>query len=358
MKILIATGLFPPESGGPATYAQLLAEELPKRGFEVDVLPFRRVRHLPPIVRHIAYFLACLSRALRAELIYAQDTVSVGLPAALAALVSRKRLFVRVPGDHAWEQGRQRFGVVDELERFQEKRYGWRVEIIRAIERFVARRADVVVVPSEYMQRIVRLWGVREERIHRIYSSISLPALYEPPSERPAGFLLVTAARLVPWKGIDALIRITKGSNWTLVVVGDGPDRGRLEHMASAEGGADRVRFVGQLSRAKTMGWIKSADVFVLNSTYEGLSYLLVEAMALGTPVVATSVGGNPELVDEKTGLLVAPHDGEALVRAIEGIRNTPDAARERAREAYARVANGFSSESAIRALSALINRV
>lgn len=359
MRVLIAAGLFPPESGGPATYAQLLADELPQRGFEVDVLPFARVRRLPPIVRHIAYFLSCLSRASRADLIYAQDTVSVGLSASLVALVLRKRFFVRVPGDHAWEQGRQRFGVVDDLERFQEKRYDWRVEAIRAIGRFVARRADAVIVPSEYMKHIVRRWGVSESRIQRIYSSVSLPALYESPSERTAGFLLVTAARLVPWKGIDELIHLVSDMpDWTLVIVGDGPDRARLERIASAEKGASRIRFVGQLSRVQTMGWIKSADVFVLNSTYEGLSYLLVEAMALGTPVVATSVGGNPELVDEKTGLLVASHDREALVRAIESVQKDPAAAQNRARAAHARVASGFSSESAIRSLADLLNRV
>ena len=57
MKIVLATGIYPPEIGGPATYARILEEEMPRRGIEVTVYPFRAVRHLPRIVRHVAYFL-------------------------------------------------------------------------------------------------------------------------------------------------------------------------------------------------------------------------------------------------------------------------------------------------------------
>ena len=133
MRVLIATGLYPPESGGPATYTKLLEERLPAlpaqagRGFTVSVLPFSTVRHLPKLLRHVAYFAVCWRMARRADVVYAQDTVSVGLPAALAAQCAGKKFVVRVPGDYAWEQGRQRFCVSDELDAFQAKRYGWRL---------------------------------------------------------------------------------------------------------------------------------------------------------------------------------------------------------------------------------------
>src|SRR3990167_7698484 len=98
MRILIATGLYPPESGGPATYARLLEEYLPARGFGVSVLPFSRVRHLPLGVRHMAYFFRCFCMTFRADVVFAQDTVSVGLPAALATRLAGKKFLVRVPG--------------------------------------------------------------------------------------------------------------------------------------------------------------------------------------------------------------------------------------------------------------------
>src|SRR5581483_7846403 len=85
MRIFVATGLYPPEPGGPATYTRLLEESLPARGFKVSVLPFRRVRWLPPGVRHAAYFALSVFYALGADIVYAQDAFSVGVPASLAA---------------------------------------------------------------------------------------------------------------------------------------------------------------------------------------------------------------------------------------------------------------------------------
>lgn len=314
-KVLIATGLYSPESGGPATYTKLLEERLPKLGFEVSVLPFSTVRHLPLGIRHLAYFGKCLARAGLVDIIYAQDTVSVGFPAALAAFISGKKFIVRVPGDYAWEQARQRFGVEEELEAFQHRTYGPRVGLLRALQQFTAQRADVVVVPSEYMKKIVAGWEVPEQKIHRIYSSIELPVPLQPLKNRPKGFLVVTIARLVPWKGLDGLMRVIMSEKgWDLKIVANMP-------------------------RAEAMGWVKAADVFALNSTYEGLSHALVEAMSLGTPIVATRVGGNPELIEDKVdGLLIPPKDDEALRAALKAVHDDPKAAKARAETARAKL--------------------
>jgi glycosyltransferase involved in cell wall biosynthesis len=332
MEILIATGIYPPESGGPATYSKLLEDRLPGLGVRVRVLPFRVVRHLPPGIRHAAYFFKVLSLARGTDVVYALDTVSVGLPAMLAAALLGKKFMVRVPGDYAWEQGRQRFGVADELDDFQTKRYGWRVELLRAIQKWVVRRAVATVVPSEYMKNVVGRWGA-PARVHRIYSSITLPPQYELPAQRPEGFLVLSIARPVPWKGLEGLARaVARNPSWTLKVVNG-------------------------LPHPQAMGWLKTADVFVLNSTYEGLSHLLVEAMALGTPVIATRVGGNPELVTDGTGLLIDVKDDEQLYRAITEVYDNPGAARERAHKALEKVRE-FSIDTAIHQIVALLKRV
>jgi hypothetical protein len=75
--------------------------------------------------------------ALSVDIVYAQDAVSVGLPASLAARIAGKKYMVRIPGDYAWEQGRQRWGVEAELDAFQTKKYGWRVECVRSIQKSV-----------------------------------------------------------------------------------------------------------------------------------------------------------------------------------------------------------------------------
>lgn len=330
MRILIATGLYPPQSGGPATYAALLNERLPARGFELRVLPFAEVSRVPKFLRHAAYFFKCLRAARGVAVIYALDTVSVGLPAALAAAVSGKKFLVRVPGDYAWEQGRQRFGVADELDAFQHKSYGLRVGLLRAAQNFVVKRAKKVIVPSAYMQKIAGGWGVKNAQV--IYSSVEMPAVAA--VERPAGFLVVSTGRRVPWKGFEALERtVAREPAWQLKICENMP-------------------------RAQALGWVKAASVFVLNSTYEGLSHALVEAMMLGTPVVATRAGGNPELVEDGVnGLLIEPKNDEALHAALKKIETDPDAAARRAAAAKLR-AQDFSIDKTIGQLCELLKTI
>lgn len=333
MRLLIATGLYPPETGGPATYTKLLEEQLPSHGITVDVLAFARVRILPPGIRHILYFLMCVHRAKDADIVFAQDTVSVGLPACVAAKILGKKFLVRVPGDYAWEQGRSRFGITDSLDRFQTKRYSWRVELLRNLQRFVLGCATTVVVPSNYLG-IIMSHFVPQNRIATIYNGIDLNLKAEPPKDRQQGFLIVSHGRPVPWKGFDALERVAKRDpSWQL-------------------------RILPQMSRARALGWVKVADVFVNNSTYEGLSHALLEAMALGTPIIATAVGGNPELIDDGVdGLLVPPQQDDALFGALQHVACDPGAAHARAAHAKEKVKR-FAISTTVGEVAALLKRI
>ncbi len=342
MSIVIATPLYPPEIGGPATYAKLLAEGLPACGMdstgspqvEVTVVKFSEVRHLPKIIRHIAYFWR-VRRALRgADMVLALDPVSVGLPACIATWLVKKPFVVKIVGDYAWEQGRQRFGITATLDKFvKEKNVPFAVRILRRIQTRVARSATRVIVPSEYLKGIVEAWGIFGDKIEVIYNSIELPASLKT-IERPKGFLVVSSGRRVPWKGFEAIERVVaREPSWDFFL---------------AEG----------LSRAEALGWVKSADVFVLNSSYEGLSHALLEAMMLGTPIIATNVGGNPELIEDgKTGLLVPSGDEEALYAALRIVEQDPAAARDRAAAAQ-EFAKQFSTETMLEATATLLQHV
>lgn len=167
ITILIATGLYPPDVGGPATFSKLLMEELPKRGFGVSVVSFGEVRHLPKVVRHVVYFFKILKRGKHADVIFAQDPVSVGFPAFFAALLLRKRFILKVVGDYAWEQWMQRQRRNTDIvtpEAFQKRRYDILTQLRRSMERFVARRAHKLIVPSNYLKSIVMYWGVDEKK--------------------------------------------------------------------------------------------------------------------------------------------------------------------------------------------------
>ncbi|MBP6924266.1 MAG: glycosyltransferase family 4 protein [Candidatus Pacebacteria bacterium] len=321
MKVLIATGLYPPEIGGPATYTVLLEKELPKLGYSVDVVAFTRSTKFPRVIRHIHFFLRVIKHAVSADLIFAQDVSSAGFPAWLVAKILGKRFFIRVPGDYAWEQSTQRFGVKEGIDEFQNKKYSFKVETLRLVQKIVTKYADIVVTPSNYFKHLVTNWGVNPKKVHAIYNGVDLDIKADLP-EKVGKKMIVTSGRLVPWKGFDVLIKIMKDlPDWDLVILGSGPEEERLKELSVRCNVVDRVHLMGQATRQQVFGWCCIADVFVLNTHFESFSYQIVEAMYSGTPVITTTVGSLPELIDSGAeGLLVNPDDEKALVEGIESV--------------------------------------
>jgi glycosyltransferase involved in cell wall biosynthesis len=332
MRLLIATPLYPPDSGGPATYAKALGEGLSAHGIDVSLVKFGEVRHKPKVLRHVLYFWNVYQAARGTDLVLALDPVSVGLPALIAARLRRVPFVVKVVGDYAWEQGRQRFRVWLPLEEFvRTEQVSLPVHMLRMVETFVAEQARCVIVPSLYLKGIVTAWGIEEEKIVVIENAQpaahpgTLPeTLAHLPSPR-----IVTAGRLVPWKGVHGVIasmvevreRIP-GAH--LVIVGDGPEREALERYAASRL-KEGYTFTGALPHDEALAVIQHADIFVLNSSYEGLSHILLEALTLGKAIVATKAGGNPEVIEHgKNGHLISIGDTDALTVATLTILKDP----------------------------------
>ena len=167
-----------------------------------------------------------------------------------------------------------------------------------------------------------------ENRINVIYNSIKPAGAKREKidSRRELGIdgrILLSAGRLVPWKGFDILISLMpdlleKYPDIKLYIAGDGPERTRLEKAADARGLKGRVIFLGSLKQEELWRYMSASDIFVLNTGYEGLSHILIEALMTGTPVVTTDIGGNPELIENgKNGILVEYNNREELMQAI-----------------------------------------
>ena len=161
--------------------------------------------------------------------------------------------------------------------------------------------------------------------------------------------LLVTyVARLVPSKDPLQFVGVAadvtdQHSRARFVLVGDGPERAAILAAAAERGLGDRLLIVGQ--EADLAGVLAASDVFLSTSTYEGFGIAMLEAMASATPVVATSVGGVPELViSGTTGLLVAPGDKDGLVSAVLKLLRDEDARLRMGSAARARAAELFDA--------------
>lgn len=368
MKVLIATGVFPPEGGGPATYSKTLLATLPGFGIDADVLPYREVRKFPKFLRHAMYFFKVLYKGKEADIIFAQDPFSVGFPSALASLFLRKKFVLKIVGDYAWEQATQRFGYTGTLENFQKADDLLFVPLImRSVERFVARQARAIIVPSLYLEKIVRQWGVTKKNLTVIHNGIEVERVGLKQVIRGLlrfkGKLVISVSRLVPWKGFEALIRVhaelkKKYPDITLLIIGTGPLEKKLEALAEELNVLDSVIFTGAVERAAALRYIRAADVFVLNTRYEGFSHLLLEASAVGVPIVTTQVGGNPELIDDNVnGFLVKPDDEKTLAQRIERLLTSPETRTRIASSAKKRVRH-FSVERMVHETARVLKNI
>ena len=314
MKILLAADIFPPQTGGPATYVVTLANELVKAGDEVRIVSLNPhsdksivncqlliVHSENKVLRYLEYLWRLYKQAKLAEVVYAMGPVNAGLPALLAARLQGKKFVVKVVGDYAWEQSVQRFGVEDLVDEFQNKsRYGFSVRALKRVEAVVCRRADAVIVPCAYLKRLVIGWGVGEKNLVVIRNGVSFLNI-EPIMKLPDEKWIVSAGRLVPWKGMSALIEIMPDlvnvfHGVKLKIVGAGPEWKNLESKIKDQKLEEVVELVGRMTRQETLKYIAAANVFVLNSAYEGLSHVLLEAAVQNINICASNISSNLEL--------------------------------------------------------------
>jgi glycosyltransferase involved in cell wall biosynthesis len=198
--------------------------------------------------------------------------------------------------------------------------------LVFVLQRFISRGVDRYIAVSHHVAgRLCQTYGLSAPQVCVVHNSV-FPAPFNRPvntelraqlmgtTERP---IVLTLARLDRQKGhcylLEAVARIPEA---VFVLAGEGPERPALEAQARALGLDDRVMFLG--FRGDVCDLLASCDLFVLPSLFEGLPLSVLEAMAAGKPVVATSVGGTPEAVlDGETGFLVPPRDPASLVAAI-----------------------------------------
>jgi glycosyltransferase involved in cell wall biosynthesis len=363
MKILIATGIYPPDIGGPATILKALAEALRARGFVIKIITysdhktsstdeqdiyrikragagqgvFRWWQNLSSLV---SYFLKMSFLARQVDLLYVTDTYSVGYFAYLLHKFLGKKYIIRFAGDSAWETATARGWTFDEITDFQDHKYNQTIEKLKIRRQKILKGARQVIAVSNFMSGLALKIGVSADKIKIIYNSIdfikeevineeaSRKIRQQFPSQEK---IIITTCRLVPWKGVEALLKILpkiikQVGPTRLLVLGSGPELNNLQNLASELKITDKVEFLGAIDHQQIVNYLAAADLFILNTHYEGLSHTLLEAMRAGVPIVSTNSGGNPEVITSGLdGWLVAYNDLEDLEKAAEEILTNHD---------------------------------
>jgi glycosyltransferase involved in cell wall biosynthesis len=212
-------------------------------------------------------------------------------------------------------------GGLDEFQRAE----GGKLRILRRVNDVALRRAAHLVVPSDALRQLAIRWGIESERVTLLPNPVSAPEALAPRAELRVrhgftGPTLAFAGRLVPQKSIDVALRaLARADGVTLVLAGDGGETDRMRALAQELGLDDRARFLGAQPRATVFELLAAADAALLSSSWENFPHIVVEALAVGTPVISTNVGGVGEIVrDGVNGLLVEIGDVDGLAAAIE----------------------------------------
>mgnify|MGYP005989800765 CR=1 FL=1 len=316
MKILITSGIFPPDIGGPASYVPKIAKELSNKGHKVNVICLSDKKYddskfnfnVIRIDREIFFPLRVFktifkiySSAKKADLIFANTLI---FESSIAALLSGKPIVHKIVGDYAWERARNKNWFNGTIDEYQTSKKNFKLKFLDFYFKYFLRFSKVIITPSYYLKNIVLGWD-KSLDVKTIYNAIEFPSKYV--KENNDSFTkLITVSRLVSWKRIDEIIFAIKDiEGYTLDIIGEGPEEHFLKDLVKKHHLENRITFLGHLDKENVFKRMSQSDVFILNSSYEGLPHVIVEAMSAKLPVICANVGGCAEIVIHKeTGFL------------------------------------------------------
>jgi glycosyltransferase involved in cell wall biosynthesis len=307
MKILIATGIFPPEIGGPATYAPALADKFVESGNEVVVVTFANVEDKDAyayrvvrvfrgnkILNRIRFFFALLREARGVDIIYTLDWFTAGLPLALAAKLLRKPYVVRVGGDILWEQKflehTTKPMTLGDFYMSDEHRK-WKYRIHYLLIKWVLRGARHVIFNSDEQRQIYVLHYHLEPAL---LATIHNPVPREELADIKRGEVekeFVYWGRFIAMKNIVSLVRAFAKADlpeYRLVLIGDGPRFAEIGRAVVDTHMQDRIEILSAMPRHEALERVKSARAFVLPSWTDISPNQVYEALAIGLPALVT----------------------------------------------------------------------
>lgn len=235
---------------------------------------------------------------------------------------------------------------------------GWRNRLYEWLQCRAYRGFQAVVAVSNPLRQTLLAHGVPGHLLHVVRNALAEPSFFSRQAARERlgaperVFQIAWVGRLSPEKGpdlfLDALVRMAPADGVQVTFMGTGPLKEALEAEARARGLSDRVRFPGSVEGAAAL--FPGLDLVVLSSRTEGTPMVLLEAMAAGTPVVATRVGGIPDMLTESEAYLVPPEDPGALAEAVTRAMKNPEDSAARAGRARLRFRGEYSLPNWVRA--------
>jgi glycosyltransferase involved in cell wall biosynthesis len=297
MKILIATGIYPPDIGGPATYAKNLVEEFARRGNKVKVLAFGLEKKFPAGLRHLLYFFRVIFSLWGADLIIALDTFSVGFPAVLAAKIFGKKIIIRIGGDFLWESYVNKTGdpiTLSEFNKNMPKLSLWH-KVIFILSRFIMKNCSALVFNTEWQKDIF-------EKTYELDSkkSFVIENLYPTKNQISSK---ASREKIFLWSGRDIKLKNLETLKDAFI-------------MAQKESSEIKLEISEKVSHDELMEKIKNCYAVILPSLSEVGPNFILEAISFGKPFILTKETGLYEKL-KNVGVFADPLDKEDIKNKI-----------------------------------------
>ncbi len=272
MRILIATGIYPPHAGGPAYYAQSLKKEFEALGHIVTIRTYTLEHHLPTGIRHLWFFLKTLPAFLAADFTIAFDTFSVGFPIAVLNYLFHRKVLLRTGGDFLWEQYIERTGEKILFSEFYQKPRSFteKESLIFRITRWTLRYVRLVIFSTQYQQGVwISAYSLQENRTHIIENSYpQAKSKGAPPTKKN----FVCIVRNLKWKNTDLLQEAFREAE---------------EQIPGIE-----LEILYDIPREEVLSRLRSCYAAILVSLGDISPNFVLEALSFGKPVILTTENG------------------------------------------------------------------
>lgn len=333
-KIVLATGIFYPAPGGPAIHARRIAEHLSSLGYKIvvvtysgfigdDNFPFvvRRITGLSRIFCWIRYILVLFKEIASADIVYAFDLTSAGIPSYVLAKIFRKQFLIRVGGDPIWERVVERNKRFISLYEYYEQNFQLVDRpILYKIIKMVLRGSDFIVVYSPFLRDFyIRFFGIPLKRF------VVIPNPYQPLEKSQIPLLkhpvFLFAGRFVAYKNlimvIDAFNEVWKEKkHGELRLIGSGPDEEKIKKYAGSLPANENIVFLPTMNHEFLFDEIRSASVSLAPALTEYSPNFILESVSLGKPALVSSNHGM--VVDWPEWLTFDPYSKKELIEKIK----------------------------------------
>jgi glycosyltransferase involved in cell wall biosynthesis len=362
LQFLLITGIYPPDTGGPATYLPGLARYLVAQGHGVRVITLSDTFRYEiqdgvrvyAINRHICLPIRMLITSILIKVLSLNTNriFSNGLfeETYLSGALRDKTSLAKVVGDPIWERYRNATNLSTSIDDFQNLEIPFVYRLQRRLLTRSLKAYTKITSPGAPIASLIESWD-QHLGVSVIPNGVSCQSW----NSIEIKWDLIAVSRLVSWKKLDLVIKAINNSDISLAIAGSGPEESRLKELSSRLN--CKVEFLGQVEQYSINDLLSKSKIFVQVSEYEGMSFSMLQAMMQGKAIITSNIEANTQLIENGvSGLVVGIDDETELNQAIKIFIENPSLIEAYGEAARRKAKNDFCEEKQYRKMTSLMD--